>query len=198
MTAFRQLLITALLISLAMPAAPLASQSSDGDPCACPVPSASRGGGLGGLFGLAALGLARLGAGIRSVVAEAAEQPVVALAAEDSVLTLGVAAAPIPADTSRDTTDVAVVAAQAPAPVLAMAAPRDAAPAALVAPRTATRLPLLALLGLSAVLAGAAMRLRKRQVVADGASPGVRRRRDSTPMVLFVHRRPRLARHRVQ
>lgn len=197
MTAPRRLLVTALLMSLVVPWAPLAAQAGDDDPCACPLPRDSRGGGLAGLFGLAALGLARVGAGVRSVVAEAVEQPVVALAAEDTVPPLGVAAAPIPADTTRDTTDVAVTAPAPAAPVLAMAAPRDAAPVALVAPRTATRLPLLALLALSALLTGAAMRLRKRPLVAARAA-GHRRQRNSAPAVLFVRQRPRRSRVRIR
>lgn len=197
MTVFHRLLITALLMSLAVPATPLASQTGDDDPCACPVPRESRGGGLGGLFGLAALGLARVGAGVRSVVAEAVEQPVVVVAAEDSVLPLGVAAAPILADTARDTTDVALTA-PAAAPVLGMAAPRDAAPAAVLAPRTATPLPLLALLGLSAVLTGAAMRLRKRPLAADGAPHGDRPWSGPGRTILLIRKRPRRARYRVR
>ncbi len=197
MTAVRRLLVTALFSSLVLPLAPLASQTSEDDPCVCPLPRASRGGGLGGLFGLAALGLARVGSGVRSVLAEAVQEPVV-VAAEDSILPPGVAGLPLAADTTRDTTEVALTVAPTAAPTLAMAAPRDAAPVGLVAPRTATRLPLLALLGLSAVLAGVALRVRTRSLATHGMSAGDRRRLGSARTVLFVPRRTHRSRFRLR
>jgi hypothetical protein len=193
MIQLRGLLVPLVALSLALPGAQAEAQTTDadGNPCVCPVPPvAGRDrGGISGLLGLAALGLARLGSGVRSIVAEPVAGPVVAEAIPEAVPLI--AGAPMPADTVRDTTEVADQPLTAPAEplrVVAMGPPApDAGPIGIPAPRTATQLPLLALLGLGALLTGTALRYRQRASRPAGM-PSRRQRyyRVPTPVVILT------------